>query len=107
MQHNDFTEYIFKIVSSYLRRSNLNVEVNENNYRLVEGSLNIDMVSNALADGAVCIEEDGSISFCGESIQSGWDTNRIRRRLEDHLQKSASASEIIRTAFSLGVKIRG
>ncbi len=107
MENNDFTEYILKIVSSYLRRNNLTVEVNGNNYRIVEGSLNIDAVNNALRDGAICIEEDGSITFCGGSIQSGWDPIRIRRRLEDHLRKSASVSEIIRTAFSLGVKIRG
>jgi len=83
----------------------LNIELNDSdNYRLVTGNPNINTAYKAFRDGAISIEEDGTISLCGECIQSGWDTIKIRRRLEDHLRKSASASEIIQTAFILGVK---
>jgi hypothetical protein len=105
MRSNEFTESVLKIVTSHLRRSHLSIEACDNgNYRLVSGILNINTAYKAFQEGAISIAEDGSISICGERVQSGWDTTRIRRRLEDHLRKSASASEIIHTAFILGVK---
>jgi hypothetical protein len=105
LRNTDFTENVLKIVTSHLRRSHLTIEVSDcSNYRLVDGTLNINKAYKALQDGAISIAEDGSICICGEHIPSGWDTTRIRRRLEDHLRKSASASEIIHTAFILGVK---
>ena len=107
MRSNDFAEYVINIVTPHLRRNHLTIEVSDScNYRLVSGILNINTAYNAFKEGAISIAEDGSICICGERVQSGWDTIRIRRRLEDHLRKSASASEIIRTAFILGVKIR-
>ena len=103
---NDFAECVLKIVTTHLRRRHLTIEVNDSdNYELVAGNPNINAAHKALKDGAIRIEEDGSISLCGECIQSGWDTIRIRRRLEEHLRKSASASEIINCALFLGVKI--
>jgi hypothetical protein len=105
MRSDEFTESVLKIVTSHLRRSHLTIEVSDScNYRLVSGILNINTVYNAFKEGAISIAEDGSVCICGERVQSGWDTIRIRRRLEDHLRKSASASEIIHTAFILGVK---
>lgn len=106
MLSDEFTESVLKIVTSHLRRSHLAIEVSDSsNYRIVDGTLNINTTYKAFKEGAISIAEDGSICICGERIQSGWDTIRIRRRLEDHLRKSASASEIIHTAFILGVNI--
>ncbi len=96
---------IVKIVFTYLKRSQRLIEVDEGSYRLIPGIPNNNTISQAFQDGAIRIEEDGVISFCGEYIHPKWDTVRIRRKVEDYLRKSASTSEIIQIADYLGVSI--
>lgn len=96
---------ILRIVVNYLKHNRLTIEAVEGRYRLTDGIPNINLINQAFQDGAIRIEEDGAISFCGESIHPRWDTVRIRRRVEDYLRKSASTAEIIKTANCLGVSI--
>ena len=96
---------IVKIVFNYLKHSQRLIEVDEGSYRLIQGNPNINTISRAFQDGAIRIEEDGTIYLCGEYIHPKWDTVRIRRKVEDYLRKSASTSEIIQIADYLGVSI--
>lgn len=100
-----FPNESMKAVISYLRRIRQTVVYVEGEYALIEGIPNIDAIRQACEDGAVSMTEDGSILLCGIMITSNWDTVRIRRRIEDHLRKSASKQDIIRIAACLGVTI--
>lgn len=97
---------ILRIVFYHLKHYQLNIEVENGIYRLTMGIPNDNTLSQAFQDGAIRIEEDGAIFLCGELIQPGWDTVKIRRRVEDYLRKSASVSEIIHIADCLGVSIK-
>ena len=96
---------ILRIVVTHLKHNRLNIESVEGRYRLSAGTPDINSINQAFQDGEIRVEEDGAISLCGESIHPRWDTVRIRRRVEDYLRKSASTSEIIKTANCLGVSI--
>lgn len=92
-------------VFSYLRRTRQAIGFVEGEYALIEGVPDVYAIRQACEDGAVSMAEDGSIQVCGIVIASNWDTVRIRRRIEDHLRKSASKQDIIRVAACLGVKL--
>ena len=96
---------ILRIVVTHLKRNRLNVTSVEGRYRLSAGITNINSIYQAFQEGEIRVEENGSISLCGESIHPRWDTARIRRRVEDYLRKSASTADIIKTANCLGVSI--
>lgn len=100
-----FPNVAMKAVISYLRRARQTVVCIEGKYVLIEGIPNIDAIRQACEDGAVSMTDDGSILLCGIIITSSWDTARIRRRIEDHLRKSATKLEILRIAACLGVII--
>ena len=97
---------ILRIVVYYLKHYQLAIEVANGIYRLTLGIPNDNTLSQAFQDGAIRIEADGTIFLCGKLIQPEWDTVKIRRRIEDYLRKSASASEIIHIADCLGVSIK-
>ena len=73
--------------------------------KLTEGLPNINVVIKAFRDQAISIAEDGTIHLFGIYLPSGWDTVRIRRKVEDHLRKISSTEEIIRIASCLGVRL--
>lgn len=100
-----FPDEAMKTVISYLRRTRQTITCTEGTYALVNGMPNINAVEQACRDRAVSIALDGSIHICGIQIRPDWDTARIRRRVEDHLRKSASPEDIIRIASCLGVKL--
>jgi hypothetical protein len=101
-----YSEEATKIVLSYLRRTGLSLRFHHGGYSLDEGVPNVETIEQALWDGAIQLEEDGSIRICGIKIPAQWDTVKIRRRIEDHLRKSATLRDIIRIAACLGVKMR-
>jgi hypothetical protein len=94
-----------KIVIAYLRHEGLTITHADDSYRLSKGIPNVNLIGQAFLDRAISIAEDGSLLICGIYLPSGWDTVRIRRRVEDHLRKTASTEEIIRIASCLGVKL--
>ena len=101
-----FPNEAMKTVISYLRRTRQTITCTEGTYSLVNGIPNSDDIEQASRDRAVSIVENGSIEICGIQIRPEWDTVRIRRRVEDHLRKSASPEDIIRIASYLGVKLK-
>lgn len=100
-----FPDEALKTVVSYLRRSGQTVVFSEGSFVLVKGTLNTTVLGQACAVGAVSLTEDGSIQVCGTQLILGIDTVKLRRRVEDHLRKSASKLDIIRMAACLGIKL--
>lgn len=96
---------VIKTVISYLRRSGQTVVVSEGSFVLARGAPNINMIWQACSEGEVSLTEDGAIQVCGTVIIPEMDTVKIRRRVEDHLRKSASKQDIIRIAACLGIKL--
>jgi hypothetical protein len=101
-----FPDEAMKTVVSYLRRSGQTVAFSEGSFVLVKGIPNIIVIEHASTDGAVSLTEDVSIQVCGTRIMPEMDIVKIRRRVEDHLRKSASKQDIIRIAACLGIKLK-
>ena len=93
------------IVITYLRQQGLTITQAGDAYRLAEGLPNVNVVIKAFHEQAISIAEDGTIHLFGIYLPSGWDTVRIRRKVEDHLRKISSTEEIIRIASCLGVRL--
>ena len=101
-----FPEEAKATVISYLRRSGQAVVFSEGSFVLVKGTPNVNVIGQACADGAVSWTEDGSIQVCGTRIMQEIDTLKLRRKVEDHLRKSASKQDIIRIAACLGITLK-
>jgi hypothetical protein len=101
-----FPDEAMKTVVSYLRRSGQTVVLSEGSFILTEGTPNVVVIEQACSDGAVSLTEDGSIQVCGKRIVPEMDTVKLRRRVEDHLRKSASKQDIINVAACLGIKLK-
>jgi hypothetical protein len=102
-----FPDEAMKAVISYLRRTGKTITCIQGEYNLVaRGVLNIGTIERAFCDRAISIQEDGSILICGVSVPCEWDTMGIRRRIEEHLRKSASNEELIRIATCLGLRLK-
>ncbi len=101
-----FPDEVMAVVITYLRRTGQTLTREQGAYTLAHGVLNIGIIEQACSDRAISFQEDGSILLCGIPIQSKWDTVRIRRRIEDHLRKTASKEDLIRIASCLGVRLK-
>lgn len=101
-----FPDEAIKTVISYLRRTGKTVARIQGEYTLAQGVLNVGAIERALSDRAISIQEDGSILICGVSVPCEWDTGKIRRRIEDHLRKSASNEDLIRIATCLNIRLK-
>lgn len=101
-----FPDEAMKTVVSYLRRSGQTVDFSEGSFVLAKGAPNINVIEEASSYGAVSITEDGSIQVCGRRIIPEVDTVKLRRKVEDHLRKTASKRDIIRIAACLGIKFK-
>ena len=101
-----FDDELKKIVISYLRRTGQRVSCVNDTYALDKGKVNIPILESAYRDRAIDISIDGSIRICHESIPSGLDIPRIRRRIEEHLRTASTPADIIGMAVMLGVKLR-
>ena len=99
-----FHDEAVNAVLSYLRRSGKSVRRLQDGYVVAYGTPDIGIIEQAYTDGAISVQEDGSILICGVSIPNRWYTARIRRRIEDYLRKTASNKDIIRIAACLGLK---
>lgn len=104
--HNEFHADLKKIVISFLRRTGQGVFHVNGTYALDKGKVNIPILENAYRDRVINISADGSIRICQESIPSGLDIPRIRRRIEEHLRTSSTPGEIISMATKLEIKLR-
>lgn len=96
---------VITIVISYLRRTRQKVVCIDDTYQLIKGYPNIKTVKKAYANGAISLQEDGSIQVCDSKIVFVWDTVKLRRRVEDHLRKSASKQDILRIAAYFDVNL--
>lgn len=101
----EFPDDLKKFVISYLRRTGQGVSCDNGTYALGKGKVNIPILESAYRDRAIDISIDGSIRICHESIPSGLDIPRIRRRIEEHLRNSSAPGDIISLAVMLGVKL--
>ena len=101
-----FPDEAMKTVVSYLRRSGQTVVFSEGSFVLAKGIPNLIVIEQACADGAISLTEDGSIQVCGTIITAELDTVKLRRRVEDHLRKSATKQDIIRIAACLGIRLK-
>ncbi|GAM08418.1 hypothetical protein KI809_02520 [Geobacter pelophilus] len=101
-----FPDEAMKTVVSYLRRSGQTVVYSEGSFVLNKGTPNLTVIGQAYANGAVSLTEDGSIQVCGVRIIAEMDTIKLRRKVEDHLRKSASKQDIIRIAACLGIRLK-
>lgn len=97
---------VINTVFSYLRRTRQAVVSIEGTHTLGGGIPNLSTVREAYRDGAIFVTEDGWINVCGNRIEFHFDLKIVRRRIEDHLRKSASTQEIIRVAACLGIKLK-
>ena len=104
--HYEFHDELKKIVISYLRRTGQGVSYVNGTYALSKGKVNLPILESAYRDQAIGISADGSIKICHESISSGLDISRIRRRIEEHLRTTSTPADIIGMAAKLGVKLR-
>jgi hypothetical protein len=102
----EFHDDIKRVVISYLRRTGQGISHVNGTYVLSRGKINIPILESAYRDRAIDISADGSIKICHESISSGLDIPRIRRRIEEHLRTSSTPGDIICMATKLGVKLR-
>ena len=101
-----FPDQALKTVISYLHRTGQTLTYSEGAYTLTRGVPDIRIIEQACCACAISLTANGLIRICGIDILPGWDTVKIRRRVEDYLRKSASREEIIRIASCLGVKLR-
>ncbi len=101
-----YSEEAVKVVLSHLRRTGQTLRFHQGGYSLGEGVPSVAIIEQAFRDGAIQLEPDGSIRNCGIHIPAQWDTVKIRRRIEDHLRKSATMRDIIHIAECLGIKMR-
>ena len=101
-----FPDEAMKAVITYLRRTGKTITCIKGEYALAQGVMNIGTIERACSDRAISIQVDGSILICGLTIPYEWDTVRIRRRIEDHLRKTASNEDLIRIAGCLGVRLK-
>lgn len=92
-----------KIVMAYLRKTGQTLTLSEGAFSLTRGAPEFTIIEKACRARAIFLAPNGQILVCGIEIKTEWDMERIRRRVEDHLRKSASEEEIIRIAACLGL----
>lgn len=99
-------DQILKSVIDHLRRTGQTFTFSNGAYSLTRGEADVKIVEKACLENTVSLSESGMIRIGDIEIPAGWDTAKIRRRVEDHLRRKASREEIIRIAACLGVRLR-
>lgn len=94
-----------EVVITYLRKKGMSLVSDRNGYLLDKGKPDHSVIEQAIRDHHISIAEDGSVHVAGEYIQTGWDTVKIRRKVEDHIRKMSSVSELVGIATNLGISI--
>ncbi len=98
-----FPKHGHKIVMAYLRKTGQTLTFSGGAFSLARGIPEFTIIERACRARAIYLASNGQIRVCGVEIGTEWDMARIRRRVEDHLRKSASEEEIIRIATCLGL----
>ena len=101
-----FPDEALKAVISHLRRSGETIVHDGEAYVIKKGRLNTITIKQACSVGAISLTDDGSIQVCGTRIGLRVDTVKLRRKVEDHLRKTASQQDIIRIAACLGINLK-
>jgi hypothetical protein len=101
-----FSDETKKVVCFYLRRRAQALRLHHGGCSLAEGVPDINIIRRTFDDDVMSRSGTGSPRACGTDIPYDLDMVKIRRRIEDHLRKSASSEDIIRIALCLGVKLR-
>ncbi|MHB8057085.1 MAG: hypothetical protein ACYDHC_04225 [Desulfuromonadaceae bacterium] len=96
---------LMEVVITYLRKKGMSLVSDRNGYLLDKGKPDLSVIEQAIRDHHINIAEDGSVHVAGEYIQTGWDTVKIRRKVEDHIRKMSSVSELVGIATNLGISI--
>lgn len=94
---------LMDVVVTYLRKKGMSLVSDRNGYRLDKGRPDISVIEQAIRDHHISIAEDGSVHVAGEYIQTGWDTVKIRRKVENHIRQKSSVSELVGLATNLGI----
>jgi len=93
----------FEIVMRYLRWRGQTLILSGEGFSLIEGKPDLQIIEVACDCRAIAITGNSNVRICEVEIETGWDKDRIRRKVENYLRKEASAAEIIRVAGCLGV----
>lgn len=96
-------EKLMEVVISYLQKKGMSLVSDREGYRLDKGKPDLSVIEQAIREHYISIAEDGSVYVAGEYIQTGWDTAKIRRKIEDHIRKTSSVSELVGIATDLGI----
>ncbi|BDV42646.1 hypothetical protein GURASL_15690 [Geotalea uraniireducens] len=96
---------LMEVVILNLRKRGMALVSDRNGYRLKKGKPDLSVIEQAIRDHHISIAEDGTVYVAGEYIQTGWDTGKIRRKVEDHIRKTSSVSELVGIAANLGISI--
>jgi hypothetical protein len=96
---------LMEVVITYLRKKGMLLVSDRDGYRLDKGKPDLSVIEQAIRDHHISIAEDGSVHVAGKYIQTGWDTVKIRRKVEDHIRKTSSVSELVGIATNLGISI--
>lgn len=96
---------LMEVVITHLRKKGMSLVSDRNGYRLDKGKPDLSVIEQAVRNHHISIAEDGSVHVAGEYIQTGWDTVKIRRKVEDYIRKTSSVSELVGIATNLGISI--
>jgi hypothetical protein len=101
-----YLDQVLKTVIDHLRRTGQTLTFSNGGYSLTRGEADVKIVEKAFLERRISLAPNGVIRIGDIEIPTGWDTARIRRRVEDYLRRKASREEIIRIAACLGVRLR-
>jgi hypothetical protein len=101
-----YLDQVLITVIDHLRRTGQTLQVSGGGYYLTRGEADVRIVEKACRERTIFLAPNGMIRIGDIEIPAGWDTAKIRRRVEDHLRRKASKEEIIRIAACLGVRLR-
>ncbi len=93
----------YDVVMRYLRWRGQTLKLSEEGYSLIEGKPDFQIVEVACDCRAIAITANCNIRICEKVVDTEWDKDMIRRKVENYLRKEASAAEIICIAGCLGV----
>jgi len=93
----------FEIVMRYLRWRGQTLILSGEGFSLIEGKPDLKIIEVACDCRAITINASCNIRICEVVVDTRWDKDKIRRKVEEYLRKEASAKEIICVAGCLGV----
>jgi len=95
-------------VSRSLRKSSRTLVFRNGRFCLCNGIQNKPLeaiIDAAWLFGAIIISKNGAITICNETLPFFFNTQKLRRRIEDSLRKKISPQEVLQFALQLGIEI--